>query len=133
MLEKAKDQGVDTFGRECRDLAKSIRSRQNSRSDVDELEQQRNQSKIARWVDRQTGMHMTLVECDPVTDRVIWAGIQRERAKLVAQVQRQHQELLLRRRAERWKETRSAPSASATLTTTRRIAASSPSLTFSNV
>ena len=49
---------------------------------VDELEEQRKQSKISRWVDQQTGMHKTLIECDPVTDRQIWSAIQRERGRL---------------------------------------------------
>ena len=32
-------------------------------------------------------MHKTLIECDPVTDRIIWTGIQRERAILRRQQQ----------------------------------------------
>jgi hypothetical protein len=82
LLADAKGQSVDRFTKGCRDLAKSIRARQNARADVDELEQQRKQSKISRWVDKTTGMHKTLIECDPITDRIIWTGIQRERAKL---------------------------------------------------
>jgi 5-methylcytosine-specific restriction endonuclease McrA len=87
LLGSAKTRTVDQFDKDCRDLAKSIRAQQNSRADVDELEQQRKQSKISRWVDKQTGMHKTLIECDPVTDRIIWAGIQRERANLRRQQQ----------------------------------------------
>ncbi len=63
-------------------MARGIRAHHIARSDVDELEQQRQQSTITRWVDRQTGMHKTLIQCDPITDRQIWAGIQRERGKL---------------------------------------------------
>jgi hypothetical protein len=88
LLAEAKGQSVDRFTKGCRDLAKSIRARHNARSDVDELEQQRKQSKISRWVDKSTGMHKTLIECDPVTDRIIWTGIQRERARLRRQQQR---------------------------------------------
>lgn len=33
-------------------------------------------------------MHKTLIECDPITDRIIWAGIQRERATLRRRQQR---------------------------------------------
>jgi hypothetical protein len=87
LLADAKGQSVDRFTKGCRDLAKGIRARLNARSDVDELEQQRKQSKISRWVDKTTGMHKTLIECDPVTDRIIWTGIQRERAKLRRQQQ----------------------------------------------
>jgi hypothetical protein len=89
LLDQAKDQSVDQFTKGCRDLAKSIKARLNSRSDVDELEQQRCQSKMSRWVDKTTGMHKTLIECDPVTDRIIWAGIQRER-KILRRQQQQH-------------------------------------------
>jgi hypothetical protein len=69
LLTDATRQGVDGFARNCRDLARGIRGRRNSRADVDELAEQRRQSKVSRWVDRQTGMHKTLIECDPVTDR----------------------------------------------------------------
>ena len=82
LLGDAARQGVDAFARNCRDLAKGIRARHNSRADVDELEAQRRQSKISRWVDKQTGMHKTLIECDPVTDRVFWSAIQRARGTL---------------------------------------------------
>lgn len=82
LLAEATRQGVDAFARSCRELARAIRARNDVRADVDELERQRQRSKITRWVDRQTGMHKTLVECDPVTDRLIWSAIQRERGRL---------------------------------------------------
>lgn len=87
LLADAARQGVDNFARNCRDLARDIRSRSDARSDVDELERQRQQSKISRWVDRRTGMCSTLIECDPVSDRQIWRGIQRERDRLRRQNQ----------------------------------------------
>ncbi len=76
LLDDATRQGVDAFAKNCRDLAKSIRARHNSGADVDELERQKAQSKISRWVDKTTGMHKTLIEADPVTDRKLWAAIQ---------------------------------------------------------
>jgi hypothetical protein len=82
LLADAIQQGVDAFTRSCRDLARGIRAHANDRADADELEQQRRQSKISRWVDRQTGMHKTLIECDPITDRQIWAAVQRGRGRL---------------------------------------------------
>ncbi len=82
LLGGATESGVDAFAKQCRDLAKSIRERHNARSDVDELERQRAQSKVSRWIDRDTGMHKTLIEADPVTDRIIWSAVQRERGKL---------------------------------------------------
>ena len=82
LLDSARGRGVDAFGRECRDLAKNIRARHNAEAEVGELERQRAQSKITRWVDKTTGMHKTLIEADPVTDRILWAAIQRSRAEL---------------------------------------------------
>ena len=82
LLDDAHDQGVDQFAKGCRDLAKSIRARHNARAAEDELEQQRKRSKVTRWVDKDTGMHKTLIECDPVTDRAIWAAIQTARGRL---------------------------------------------------
>lgn len=88
LLSTAEQQGVDRFAKECRDLAKGIRARHNAQADVDELERQRHQSKVTRWVDKVTGMHKTLIECDPLTDRTIWSAVQRTRGRLR---QRDHQ------------------------------------------
>ena len=82
LIGDATRMGVDAFARNCRELAKGIRAHHNARADVEELEQQRRQSKVTRWIDRRTGMHKTLIECDPLTDRRIWSAVQRERARL---------------------------------------------------
>ena len=82
LLSTAEQQGVDRFAKQCRDLAKGIRARHNARADADELERQRQQSKVTRWVDQVTGMHKTLIECDPLTDRQIWSAVQRARSRL---------------------------------------------------
>ena len=82
LLDDAASQTVDAFEKNCRDLAKSIRARNNARADIDELERQRQQSKVSRWVDRETGMHKTLIETDPLTDRRIWSAVQRARKAL---------------------------------------------------
>jgi hypothetical protein len=79
LLDDATRQGVDTFARNCRDLARSIRNRRDSRSDAEELERQRAASKVSRWIDRETGMHKTLIEMDPVSDRQFWSAVQRQR------------------------------------------------------
>lgn len=88
LVADATRSGVDAFARGCRDLASAIRSRHDSRADVDELERQHARSKVSRWVDRDTGMHKTVIEADPVTDRRIWAAVQRERARLRQRDQR---------------------------------------------
>jgi hypothetical protein len=81
LLDDAERQSVDAFTKNCRDLATSIRARHNAQSDVDELERQRAQSRVTRWVDQTTGMHKTLIEADPLTDRTLWAAIQTCRRK----------------------------------------------------
>ncbi|MCB0965320.1 MAG: HNH endonuclease [Ilumatobacter sp.] len=82
LLDSATGSSVDRFGKDCRDLAKSIRARHNAQAAEDELERQRAQSKVTRWVDQTTGMHKTLIECDPVTDRAIWSAINTARGRL---------------------------------------------------
>ncbi|MFZ8998528.1 MAG: DUF222 domain-containing protein [Ilumatobacteraceae bacterium] len=79
LLEAATIQSVDAFQRACRDLARDIRNRHSARSEAAELERQRAASKITRWTDRSTGMHKTLIELDPVSDRELWTAIQRQR------------------------------------------------------
>ncbi len=88
LLADATKQSVDAFDRSCRDLARGIRARHNAHSDVDELERQTAPSKVSRWVDRQTGLHQTLSEAGPESDRRIWSAVQRERAWLRASQQR---------------------------------------------
>jgi hypothetical protein len=79
LLDSAAEQSVDAFQRACRDLARDIRNRHDAAADVAELERQRAASKISRWTDRATGMHKTLIELDPVSDRQFWNAIQRQR------------------------------------------------------
>ena len=79
LLGDATRQGVDAFARNCRDLARGIRNRRNARSDADELERQRAASRVSRWIDRETGMHKTLIEMDPESDRRFWSAVQRQR------------------------------------------------------
>ena len=82
LLADATTLGVDAFAKSCRDMARSIRSRRDAQADVNELERQRAASKISRWVDRETGMHKTLIELDPISDRQFWSAVQRERGSL---------------------------------------------------
>lgn len=79
LLADATRQGVDAFARNCRDLARGIRDRQSAQSGADELERQRAASKVSRWIDRETGMHKTLIEMDPESDRRFWSAVQCQR------------------------------------------------------
>ncbi len=62
---------VDEFARECRDLG-WILSRDEGVSRHAHLRQQR---QVRRWVDRQTGMHNTLISLDPEADAKMWTAI----------------------------------------------------------
>lgn len=82
---RAQQVSVETFGRECRELAKRlvVASRQDD-SDADELDAQRAASKVSRWVDKITGMHHTHVELDPLRDAQLSATFNSELARLRA-------------------------------------------------
>ncbi len=82
LLTDAGKQSVDAFERGCRDLARHLIARSQARSDADELDEQRQRSKVRRWVDKTTGMCHTHLELDPVRDRALWAAIDASRAKL---------------------------------------------------
>lgn len=75
LLDKAHNQGVDTFAQTCRDLARQVTSEHAAGSDVAELERQKAASKIKRWTDRETGMRHTLISLDPVRDKIFWSAV----------------------------------------------------------
>jgi hypothetical protein len=79
LLTHAGTTSVDVFARQCRDLARGLQNQHRPGSDADELEAQHRRSKVSRWVDRESGMHKTLIELDPVTDRQFWSSVQRQR------------------------------------------------------
>jgi hypothetical protein len=82
LLARADGTSVDAFARSCRDLARGLKNQHRPGSDDEELERQHRESKVSRWVDRETGMHKTLIEMDPVTDRQFWSAVQRQRGLL---------------------------------------------------
>ncbi len=81
LLERAQRVGLDTFRRECRELAKHL-LRMSRRDEVDELAAQVEASKLKRWVDRQTGMHHTHLELDPVRDAKLASVLRSRLAQL---------------------------------------------------
>jgi len=82
LLADAEQFGVDAFDRSCRDLARHLNATCAGASDVDELERQRQRSKVSRWTDRETGMRHTHLELDPVSDAQLWAAIDAQRRRL---------------------------------------------------
>lgn len=80
LVGRADQLGIDAFGKECRDLARHLRNVADQQAEVDELERQRAQSTVKRWIDRDTGMHHTLLSLDPLRDSIIWKAINAELA-----------------------------------------------------
>ena len=56
LLTKANQQSVDTFGRNCRNLARLIAAEQAAGSELSELERQKAAATVTRWVDKPSGM-----------------------------------------------------------------------------
>jgi len=84
LLADAGWMGVDTFEHNCRELARQLNATHNAASDADELERQRQMSRIKRWTDKDTGMRHTHLELDPVSDAALWAAIDTHRRRLRA-------------------------------------------------
>lgn len=81
LLAKAASENVDTFARRCRRLSRQLAA-ESERSDADELDRQRKQSSVKRWVDQVTGMHHTHLELDPIRDAALWSVVDAEIATL---------------------------------------------------
>ncbi len=71
LVSSARAMPVEAFERQCRDLAR-ILSRDQGVSQHARLRQQR---KVRRWVDRQSGMCKTLLELDPESDAKVSAAL----------------------------------------------------------
>jgi hypothetical protein len=84
IVDEAARTGVDVFERSMRDLAGSIKARHDARAGVDELETQREASKVKRWIDDRTGMHHTHLELDPIRDAKLHSAVNAELARLRA-------------------------------------------------
>jgi hypothetical protein len=81
LLDAAVNESVDTFARHCRELSRHLAA-SRATSDADELDHQRAQSNVKRWVDKITGMCHTHLELDPIRDAAISGVIDAELARL---------------------------------------------------
>ncbi len=72
LLAAALGERVEVFARRCRALAQRIVAAQAT-SDADELDRQRKNSTVTRWVNKITGMHHTNLELDPIRDAQLWS------------------------------------------------------------
>ncbi len=82
LMARARVVGLESFTRECRQLAKHLLAASRTGSDADELDAQRAASQLTRWVDHQTGMHHTHLELDPIRDGQLSAAFNAELARL---------------------------------------------------
>ncbi len=83
LLAAARTMSVDAFTRECRGVARQIvAASTDGAGDAAELDRQRAQAKVKRWVDKTTGMRLSLLELDPVSDATVWSAIDAQLASL---------------------------------------------------
>jgi hypothetical protein len=75
LLDSARRTSVDAFERECREFARSLKAAGRDETDAAELERQRSQVSVKRWIDKTTGMHHSHLELDPVRDAAVWSAI----------------------------------------------------------
>lgn len=67
---------VEVFTRRCRALAAQLTAELTG-DDATELDRQRADSNIRRWLDPETGMHHTHAALDPLRDEILWNAINR--------------------------------------------------------
>ncbi len=82
LLTDANNQRVETFERNCRDLARYLAAQHQANADADELDHQRKNSSVKRWTDKLTGMRNTLLSLDPVRDAELWTAVNAKLASL---------------------------------------------------
>jgi len=66
LLNRARLEFAEGFDKTLRAIVTEIRTRHRPTSDAEQLERQREASKISSWVDRGSGIHKTLIELDPL-------------------------------------------------------------------
>jgi hypothetical protein len=71
LVESAKQQTVEAFDRQCRDLTRILSRDQG----VSRLAQLKKQRRLKRWIDRATGMCKTLLELDPESDAAVSSAL----------------------------------------------------------
>ncbi len=83
LVESAKTKPVEEFTRECRDLTRMLSGDEG----VSRLERLKQQRRLRRWIDRQTGMCKTLLELDPESDGKVSAALDAALATARAKLQ----------------------------------------------
>jgi hypothetical protein len=119
LLNRARLEFAEGFDKTLRAIVTEIRARHRPTSDAEELERQREASKISSWVDRGTGMHKTLIELDPLRHQEWTLAVDAHLARLKndpASARKSHQQLKVEAFLAAV-QTPSAPNADSTPTT----------------
>jgi hypothetical protein len=82
LLAAAATQPADVFARRCRELARRVSVAQAT-SDAEELDRQRANSSVKRWVDKVTGMCHTHLELDPIRDARLHSAVDSALAMMI--------------------------------------------------
>jgi len=82
LIESATSDYVSEFERKTRNIIDHIRATHAPRDEAAELDRQRAESSIKAWVDKISGMHKTLITCDPIRDAALHIVIDAQLARL---------------------------------------------------
>jgi hypothetical protein len=85
IIGSATSDWVSEFERKTRNIVDKIKEIHSPRNDVAELERQRDASKLARWVEKSTGMCKTLIVLDPFRDAAFLCAHRAQLARLRAE------------------------------------------------
>ena len=82
IITSATSDYVSEFERKTRNIIDHIRNTHAPHDEAAELDRQRAESSIKSWVDKPSGMHKTLITCDPIRDAAFQAVIDVQLARL---------------------------------------------------
>jgi len=85
LISSATSDYVSEFERKTRGVIDHIRNTHSPKDEAAELDRQRAESNIKSWVDKISGMHKTLISCDPIRDAALHAVIDAQLARLKQQ------------------------------------------------
>jgi hypothetical protein len=82
LVDNAAEQPVGVFDATTKALVDKIREIHRPDTADEELQRQRQASKVKRWTDRATGMKHTMVTLDPIRDATLWTAINHHLTRL---------------------------------------------------
>jgi hypothetical protein len=82
IVNSATNDYVSEFERKTRSIIDHIRNTHAPTDEAAELDRQRAESSIKSWVDKPSGMHKTLITCDPIRDAAVQTAIDAQLVRL---------------------------------------------------